>query len=148
MAEIFVPASSFETFRGVVFPWFCDNMGHMATQHYMGLYDHALLQVMGKMGPLVGQEGDTRLGWADISHDIRYLHELFAGDLVAVRSVFLRFGRSSVTYRNFMIRCSDGLVCSTLEAVTVRLDLTRRKAYPIDDSHIEAARPFMAEPED
>lgn len=150
MSTTSIPACAFETFRGVVFPWFCDSMGHMATQHYMGLYDHALFHVVGKLGPVIGGgegpsgEGGARLGWADIRHDVRYLAELLAGDLVVIRSHFLRFGTSSVAHRSYLVREADGAVCSTLEAVTVRFDLDARKAVPIAPALVAAGQAYLA----
>lgn len=145
MTALFVPSCAFETFRGVVFPWFCDSMGHMATQHYMGLYDHALFHVVGKLGPVIsGREGlGAGLGWADIRHDVRYLEELLAGDLVVIRSHFLRFGTSSLAHRSYLVREADGAVCSTLDAVTVRFDLERRKSCPIEPELIVAGQAYL-----
>jgi len=112
----------------------------MATQHYMALYDHALFHVVGMLGPVVSEKNGVKLGWADVKHDVRYLHELVAGDLVVIKSAFLRIGRSSLTHRSFMLRSQDGNVCSTLDAVTVRFDLTSRKAVAIDRKRVAAAR--------
>jgi hypothetical protein len=28
-----------ESFRGVVYPWHCDHLGHMNVQHYVGMFD-------------------------------------------------------------------------------------------------------------
>jgi acyl-CoA thioester hydrolase len=36
-----------ETYRGVVFPWHCDSMGHMSVQHQMPLLAGAFYHRLG-----------------------------------------------------------------------------------------------------
>ena len=123
-----------ETFRGVVFPWHCDMMGHMSVQHQMPLLDNAAYHLLGEFGPPTSVEHGRRLGWADVSHEIRYLHELSAGDLLILRSGVVSVGKSSLRHRTIMYRRSDGTACTEMEAVTVRFDLDARRATPISDA--------------
>lgn len=120
-----------ETFRGVVFPWQCDSMGHLSVQHQMPLLDNAVYHLLGELGPIKSREGDARLGWADVSHNIQYLREMIAGDLLVLRSGIISVGTSSLRHRTIMHRRSDGAACTILEGVTVRFDLDVRKARPI-----------------
>ena len=122
-----------ETFRGVVFPWHCDMMGHMSVQHQMPLLDNAAYHLLGEFGPPTSVEEGRRLGWADVSHEIRYLHELAAGDLLLLRSGIVSIGNSSLRHRTVMYRRSDGLACTQMEGVTVRFDLDARKATPLSE---------------
>ncbi len=122
-----------ETFRGVVFPWHCDMMGHMSVQHQMPLLDNATYHLLGAFGPPVLERDHRRIGWADISHEIRYLHELVAGDLLILRSGIVSVGTSSLRHRTVMARRSDGLACTMMEGVTVRFDLDARKSTPLSD---------------
>jgi len=122
-----------ETFRGVVFPWHCDSMGHMSVQHQMPLLDNAAYHLLGTLAPTTALEDGHRLGWADMSHEIRYLHELVAGDLLILRSGILSIGRSSLRHRTIMMRRSDDRICTVLEGVTVRFDLDARRSIPLSD---------------
>ncbi len=122
-----------ETFRGVVFPWHCDSMGHFSVQHQMPLLDNAAYHLLGEFGPVTGMEDGRRVGWADVRHDIQYLHELVAGDLVILRSGILHIGTSSLRHRTTMSRRSDGLACTVMEGVTVRFDLDARQSLPLSD---------------
>lgn len=126
-------AEGIETFRGVVFPWHCDQMGHMSVQHQMPLLDNAVYHLLGEFGPTTGMEEGRRLGWADVVHEIRYEHELVAGDLLLLRSGLLSVGRSSIRHRTTMFRRTDGKVCTVMEGVTVRFDLDARAATPLSD---------------
>lgn len=126
-------ADGIETFRGVVFPWHCDLMGHMSVQHQMPLLDNAAYHLLGTLAPTTAQEDGHRLGWADVSHEIRYLHELVAGDLLILRSGIVSIGRSSLRHRTIMTRRSDDRACTVLEGVTVRFDLDARRSIALSD---------------
>ncbi|WP_156397539.1 MULTISPECIES: acyl-CoA thioesterase [unclassified Sphingomonas] len=132
-----------ETLRGVVHPWFCDSMGHMSVQHQMPLLDNAVYHLLGEFGPVTEVVGDRRLGWADVRHEIQYLHELVAGDLLVLRSGLVSVGRSSLRHRTAMVRRSDGRVCTIMEGVTVRFDLDARVSIPLTDEHRARAAGLM-----
>jgi acyl-CoA thioester hydrolase len=122
-----------ETFRGVVFPWQCDSMGHLSVQHQMPLLDNAVYHLLGAFGPTTGIEDGRRTGWADVRHEIQYLHELVAGDLLILRTGILAIGGSSLRHRTIMSRRSDGLDCTVMEGVTVRFDLDARRSIPLSE---------------
>jgi acyl-CoA thioester hydrolase len=125
-------AHGIETFRGVVFPWHCDSMGHFSVQHQMPLLDGAVYHLLGEFGPVVGELEGRRVGWADVRHEISYHHELVAGDLIVLRSGLIRFGTSSIRHRTELSRRCDGRVCTVMEGITVRFDLDARKSIPLD----------------
>lgn len=134
-------AGGIETFRGVVFPWHCDMMGHMSVQHQMPLLDNAVYHLLGAFGPSVLERDGRRIGWADVSHEIRYLHELVASDLVVLRSGIVSVGTSSLRHRTVMARRSDGRACTMMEGVTVCFDLGARRSIPLsDEDRATAAR--------
>ena len=84
-----------ETYRGVVYPWQCDAMGHMNTQFYAALYDGATLHFLAR---LCEQAELKKLnhGWADVQQLIRYERELLAGALPVVRTSLVRLGNKSI----------------------------------------------------
>jgi acyl-CoA thioester hydrolase len=122
-----------ETFRGVVFPWHCDMMGHMSVQHQMPLLDNAVCHLLGEFGPIVEVRNGERIGWADVKQQIHYLKEIRDGDLLVLRSGVVAVGRSSLTHRTVMVRRSDGAACTAMDAVTVRFHLDQRVSVPLTD---------------
>jgi acyl-CoA thioester hydrolase len=38
------------TYRGIVYPWHCDHMGHMNVMWYVGKFDEACWQFLGMLG--------------------------------------------------------------------------------------------------
>ncbi|SEJ95005.1 (3S)-malyl-CoA thioesterase [Sphingobium sp. AP50] len=139
-----LPSDVIETGRGVVFPWLCDSMGHLATQHYMGFYDSAFFHLLAALGPIHVDDGTRKVGWADVRHEVDYQAELRAGDLIALHSIVAAIGRSSVTHKTYMTRLSDQALCSTVLSRTVRFDLTARSSTPIEESIRKQAQTLFA----
>lgn len=139
-----IPAQAIEAGRGVIFPWLCDSMGHLATQHYMGFYDTAFFHLLAALGPVHVDDGIRRIGWADVRHEVDYHAELRAGDLIILHSSVTTLGRSSINHKTFMTRLSDQRLCSTVVSSTVRFDLNCRESVPVEHSIRERAAVLFA----
>ena len=130
----------YEAARTVVYPWNCDSMGHFATQHYMKVFDDATYHLLGALGYSLRDAGETRRGWADVSHKISYLRELRAGDLLVAYSSVQRVGNKSLTYRTRLVRAEEPQEdCAVLIGVVVHFDLERRCALVLPDAIRAAA---------
>ncbi|MBW8294330.1 MAG: acyl-CoA thioesterase [Sphingopyxis sp.] len=115
----------------------------MSVQHQMPLMDNAVYHLLGYFGLTAGEVDGRNVGWADVSHEIRYLHELVAGDLLVLAGGILSVGRSSLRHRTILSRRPDGKRCTILEGVTVRFDLDGRKATPLSDRERGIAEQLM-----
>ena len=78
-----------ETYRGVIYPWHCDQMGHMNVMWYVGKFDEATWNLFATMGVTTAYLKENKRGMAAVQQNITYRRELLAGDTVAVRSAFL-----------------------------------------------------------
>ena len=137
-----------ETARSVVYPWLCDSMGHLATQHYMKVFDDATYHLLGQLGYSLHTSAETRRGWADVSHSIEYRRELVAGDLVIALSCVQRIGNKSLTYRSRLVRPRQpDEECAVLIGVMVHFDLERRTAIELP-AQIRAAAQAILQPAD
>ncbi len=121
-----------ETFRGVAYPWFCDSMGHMNTQHYCAMFDTATFHYLASLSGFRKLKA-AGLGWADRKQTITYEHELLAGELVIVRTSPIRVGRTSMSYLHRMENAETEELHATCENVTVLFDLNKRQAVPLTD---------------
>lgn len=120
-----------ETYRGVAFPWLCDQMGHLTTFRYVEMFDVASYHLMHALGDRPTPHAG--LGWADVNHSIDYKAEVAIGALLLIRSGVVRTGRSSIVTQHVMT-CPDGAVeHAVLTATTVRFDLVARKSAPLPD---------------
>ena len=129
-----------ETFRGVVYPWLTDQMGHLTVSRYVEMFDTACYHLFHALGmPFVGNEA---LGWADVRHEIDYRREAGAGALVLIRSGVLGHGRSSLRARHVMTDPDGGVVHAVMDSTTVRFDLLKRKSVPLPPDFADRAAPL------
>src|SRR3954467_12838428 len=78
-----------ETYRGAVFPWHCDHMGHMNVMWYVGKFDEATWNLFAAIGMTPAMLREQGRAMAAVQQNIGYRRELYAGDVVAVRSGIL-----------------------------------------------------------
>ncbi|WP_288130529.1 acyl-CoA thioesterase [Microbulbifer sp.] len=133
------------TFSGVAHTWLCDEMGHMNTRNYVGMFDDAMQHFMLTLGHQAMVDGERRLGWADVRHEIDYKAEVPEGALVHVECEALRVGNSSITYRQILVLTETGEVAAVNKATSVLFDLKRRGTAFIPDVMREKVKPYMAE---
>lgn len=125
------------TFAGVVHPWMCDAMGHLNVRHYVGMFDDASFQLLGRIA-------GTEAGWADVRLEIDYRHETRVGELVTIHSSVEKIGSSSLAYRHRMVGTLDGVLHAEARTVTVRFDLATRSKRPLDAAEREKAEALLA----
>ncbi len=119
------------TYRGVVYPWQCDAMGHLTTRYYMAMFDEAAWHFLHEAGFDASTMHETNIGWADVRHEIEYLRELREGELVLIESMPVRVGNKSIMYQLEMKTVRDGETCARLTATSVQFDLEERRAIPV-----------------
>ena len=69
-----------ETYRGMVYPWHCDHMGHMNVMWYVGKFDEATWNLFAAVGITTAFLKENRRGMAAVQQNITYRRELIAGD--------------------------------------------------------------------
>jgi acyl-CoA thioester hydrolase len=77
------------TYRGAVYPWHCDHMGHMNVMWYTGKFDEASWSILALAGLTRGHLHEREEGMAAVQQNITYKRELRAGDIVSIRSGIL-----------------------------------------------------------
>lgn len=115
----------------VVHPWLCDEMGHLTTRHYLGMFDDAAYQLFATIGYDAAAAKAERWGWADVRHEIDYQSELAAGSVVRIDGRITALGRSSITAEYRLTDRADGRICAVLTAKTVCFDLVARRSRPV-----------------
>ena len=73
-----------DTYRGAVYPWHCDHMGHMNVMWYVGKFDEATWQFFALLGLTPEFLRRNRRGMAAVEQRIAYQRELYAGDVITV----------------------------------------------------------------
>ena len=115
------------TYRGVVYPWQCDHMGHMNVMWYVGKFDEATWNLMAGIG-LTGEylRANGR-GMAAVEQQISYKRELLAGATLIITSEILEMRDKAIRFRHVM-RDGDGDVAAESIITGVHIDTGRRKA--------------------
>ena len=118
------------TYRGVVYPWHCDHMGHMNVMWYVGKFDEATWNLFASIGITPAYVRDQRHGMAGLQQNITYKKELIAGDVVLVRSEILEVREKVIRFQHELFNGEEGELAAVCELTVVHLDLRTRKSRP------------------
>jgi acyl-CoA thioester hydrolase len=120
------------TYRGTVYPWHCDHMGHMNVMWYVGKFDEATWNLFAGFGLSSQWLRENRRGMVAVEQHLQYKSELHAGDTVSVHSTVLGVKDKVVRFRHEM-RKADGSVAAITDLTGVHLDTDARRAVPLPD---------------
>ena len=132
------------TYRGLVYPWQCDHMGHMNVMWYVGKFDEAIWNVFAGIGLTPSTLRAAGRGMAAVEQTIRYRRELVAGDVVAVRSRITALSEKAITIRHELVNGEDGEVAATKDVVGVHVDTVARKSVAFPTAIAARARELLA----
>jgi acyl-CoA thioester hydrolase len=135
-------AQAIETYRGAVYPWHCDHIGHMNVMWYVGKFDEATWNLFAAIGMPPSYLRDTA-GMAAVQQNISYKRELHAGDVVAVRSHFLEVRDKVLRYVHEMVNGETGEVAALCELTVVHLDRATRRSASLPVSTIAKAQALL-----
>ena len=127
------------TYRGMVYPWQCDHMGHMNVMWYTSKFDEACWQFLSMLGLSPTRFAQDGTGMAAVEQHTQYKRELVAGQAVTIQSALLEVKDKSIHMLHKMIDDASGEVAATTVIVGVHIDATLRKAISIPDDVREVA---------
>ena len=118
------------TYRGTVYPWHCDHMNHMNVMWYVGKFDEATWNLFAELGITPTYMREQKRGMAGVQQNTTYKEELFAGDVIEVRSRVLEVRDKVIRFLHEMRNIEKGTVAATSEITAVHLDRQTRKSSP------------------
>jgi acyl-CoA thioester hydrolase len=121
------------TYRGIVYPWHCDHMGHMNVMWYAGKFDEACWQLLAMIGLHPSRFAEDGTGMAAVEQHIQYKRELYAGDSVTIQSAVLDVKDKSIHMLHKMVHDGSGQVAATTVVIGVHIDASVRKAIRLPD---------------
>jgi acyl-CoA thioester hydrolase len=123
-----------ETYRGAIYPWHCDHMGHMNVMWYVSKFDEATWNLFAQVGVTAAFLRDNARGMAAVQQNISYKRELLCGDVVAVRSGMLEIRDKVAKFVHEMRDAHTGEVSAICVLTAVHMDSKARKstAFPAD----------------
>ena len=134
------------TYRGTVYPRHLDHMGHMNVQYYVEKFDEGVWHLFASLGLTPGYMRERKRGMAAVEMNIKYKRELYAGDLIVVRSGVLAVTERSLRMLHEMTNGETGEVAAVQEAVAVHLDREARRAIPFPEEIAARARARIVAP--
>ena len=128
-----------ETFRDTIKPWQIDVLGHLSFQFYVTRFSAAAAQAMAAFGMTPDYGRQKRRGMSTFEIDVRFLCELGAGDLVAVKTGLVHFGNTSFRLLHRMVNTRTGEPAAVMSQFGVHLDMDARRPAPFPDELREKA---------
>ena len=135
------------TYRGTVYPWQCDHVGHMNIMWYVGKFDEANWNLFARLGLTPSYLRKSGRGMAGVQQNIAYKRELFAGDIVEIKSRLLELREKAIRFLHEMRDAETGEIVATCEITAVHLDRQAHKSMPFEDAvRQQAASHLTPEP--
>lgn len=125
-----------ETYRGVVYPWQMDHMGHMNVQFYTAFFDEATWHFFAEIGITPGYLRENHRGMAAVEQRTLYKQELHAGALIRITSELLEMKPKGIRFLHRMYNCETGEEAASTELFAVHIDAEARKSVPFPEDLI------------
>jgi acyl-CoA thioester hydrolase len=123
-----------ETYRGAVYPWHCDHMGHMNVMWYVSKFDEATWNLFSEIGVTPAFLREKSRAMAAVQQNITYKREMLSGDVVAVRSGMIEMREKVAKFVHEMRQAQTGEIAAICVITAVHMDSQARKstAFPPD----------------
>ncbi|MFO1328875.1 MAG: thioesterase family protein [Rubrivivax sp.] len=131
------------TYRGTVYPWQCDHMGHMNVMWYVGKFDEATWQLFNALGLSPSVLRSAGRGMAAVDQRITYAREVHAGAVLSVTTRVEDVQARKLRFTHEMRNDDTGDVVATTTIVGVHLDTQARRACAFPGAVVEAARAWV-----
>jgi acyl-CoA thioester hydrolase len=132
------------TYRGTVYPWHCDHMGHMNVMWYVGKFDEATWHFLNAIGLTRTWLAAAQRGMAAVDQRITYAREVHAGAVVSIETTAVEVHPKLIVFLHEMTNDEDGSVAARTRLVGVHIDTLARKSCVLPEQVQVAARALIA----
>ncbi|MGL4574485.1 MAG: acyl-CoA thioesterase [Burkholderiaceae bacterium] len=140
-------ARQFETYRGFVYPWCIDHVGHMNVQSYVARFDEASWHFLARLGLTPSFLAAHNRSLVALDQRIQYRREVLAGSLLDVNTELLALGGKTLRYLHRMCNSETAEEVASMDLLVGYLDKSARKTVPLPDVVVARARAVLgAEP--
>ena len=119
------------TYRGIVYPWQCDHMGHMNVMWYTGKFDEASWSMLARLGLTQERLSASHRGMAAVQQNITYKRELRAGDVITISTALLEVREKVIRCVHEMTKDASGETAATAEVTGVHIDTRIRRSIEL-----------------
>jgi len=131
------------TYRGTVYPWHCDHVGHMNNMWFAGKFDEASWNLLLQIGITPTYLRESEKGMAAVEQITTFKRELLAGDSVEVHTQLIEVRDRVIRFVHSMLNAETGEVCATCQITGVHVDMALRKATPLPDIQRRMAQDML-----
>jgi acyl-CoA thioester hydrolase len=133
-----------ETYRGFVYPWAMDHVGHMNVQFYTARFDEATWQFFARLGlsPNAMKKNSRALVAAD--QRTQYKQEVVDGSVLHITTELVEIGRKSIRFTHRMYDSETNIEVASTDLVGVFFDTDRRASVELPDGVRERAETLLA----
>lgn len=134
------------TYRGTVYPWHCDHIGHMNNMWFAGKFDEASWNTLLQLGITPTYLRDAERGMAAVEQVTHFKKEVLAGESVEVRTEVVEVRERVVRFVHAMHNAETGELCATCAITGVHVDIRTRRAVPFPEAIRAAAEEMLTPP--
>lgn len=134
------------TYRGTVYPWHCDHVGHMNVMWYVGKFDEATWQFFNAVGLTPSFLRSARRGMAAVDQRLSYLRELHAGDTVSIATSVCEVQPKRIVLVHEMTNNDTGALAASTVITAVHLDTVARRSCVLPEAVVAAVRALLTVP--
>jgi acyl-CoA thioester hydrolase len=121
--------NTINTYRGTIYPWHCDHMGHMNVQFYTAKFDEACWNLLTSLGLSPAYLKANNKGMVALEQHINYYKEVFAGDSIYIETEIIEMLEKKILIKHCMYCLENkGLVAQTIITGLHIDSLTRKGA--------------------
>ena len=133
------------TYRGTIYTWHCDHIGHMNVMWYTGKFDEASWHLLAGLGITPSFLRHQNRLMAALGQNITYKRELLAGDIITIRSGILEMKEKTIRFFHEMRNEDTGELAAVTELTGVYMDAATRKSTPFPENIFKRGRAMAAE---
>lgn len=141
-----MPLSSegyFESFRGAVNTWECDDNGHMNVQFYVARASEAAFFLRHELGLSPSVIRGTRHTMVALEEHFRFHRELHAGDMMAMRSRLIDMRDKTLVVYHELLNAGTGETAATMVAVSGYFNMETRRLAAWPESAVAKGRALI-----
>ena len=137
-----------ETHRAMVFPWNCDNYGHMNVRFFFDQFDDASFHSWPMIGCPQTFFREHGVSTVMARYVVDYVNEVPAGTLTVITSALTKVGNRSIGFTHRMHNSESGELCATMDAVEVLFDTQTRGSTAMPAPVRERLMALLVKPDD
>jgi acyl-CoA thioester hydrolase len=127
------------TYRGVAYPWQCDQIGHMNITFYVSKFDEANWNLFASIGITPSYLREGKFGVAGVQQNITYKRELMAGDVIEISTRILEIREKVIRLLHEMRNLETGEIAALCDLTAVHMNRKTRKSCPFPEAVRENA---------